>query len=478
MTAPGRPPRIAVIGGGISGLAAAHRLVELSRARAQPIDLHLIEARPRLGGVIATERSDGCIIEAGPDSFLSEKPAALRLCERLGIADRLVGTREAFRRTLVVRGGRLHPIPEGFVLLAPTRFWPLIASPLFTWPGKLRMALDLALPRGARGDESLARFVTRRLGREAFERVAQPLVSGIYTADPERLSVAAAMPRLLEMERTERSLILGMWRQQRRGSAVASGDSGARWSLFLSFDAGMQTLVDRLTQALPEGIVHLATPVQAIARDAGGWRVADHAPYDAVILAVPAFAAAELLRGSDAALADDLAAIEYASIAIVSLVFDREAIPHPLDGFGFVVPSIERRALLAGTFSSIKFPGRAPATRVLVRAFVGGALRPEVVELDDDALLDLVRGDLADLLGVRAAPVLTRIIRWPRSMPQYAVGHLERGARIARRVPALPGLRLAGNAYGGVGIPDCIRSGEAAAESLLPPAGPNAAECD
>jgi oxygen-dependent protoporphyrinogen oxidase len=428
--------------------------------------------------VIATERSDGCIIEAGPDSFLSEKPAALRLCERLGIADRLVGTREAFRRTLVVRGGRLHPIPEGFVLLAPTRFWPLIASPLFTWPGKLRMALDLALPRGARGDESLARFVTRRLGREAFERVAQPLVSGIYTADPERLSVAAAMPRLLEMERTERSLILGMWRQQRRAAASATDNSGARWSLFLSFDAGMQTLVDRLAQALPEGVVHLAEPVRSIARDAGGWRVADHAPYDAVILAVPAPAAAELLRGSDAALADDLAAIEYASTAIVSLAFDREAIPHPLDGFGFVVPLIERRALLAGTFSSIKFPGRAPATRVLIRAFVGGALRPEVVELDDGALLDLVRRDFADLLGVCAEPVLTRISRWPRSMPQYAVGHLERVARIARRVQALPGLRLAGNAYDGVGIPDCIRSGEAAAESLLPPTHPHTVECD
>jgi oxygen-dependent protoporphyrinogen oxidase len=215
-----------------------------------------------------------------------------------------------------------------------------------------------------------------------------------------------------------------------------------------------------------------------VVRDAGGWRVADHAPYDAVILAVPAPAAAELLRGSDAALADDLVAIEYASTAIVSVAFDREAIPHPLDGFGFVVPLIERRSLLAGTFSSIKFPGRAPATLVLIRAFVGGALRPEVVELDDGALLDLVRRDLADLLGVRAEPVLTRISRWPRSMPQYAVGHLERAARIARRVQALPGLRLAGNAYDGVGIPDCIRSGEAAAESLLPPTHPHTVECD
>jgi oxygen-dependent protoporphyrinogen oxidase len=467
MTDARRVPRIAVIGGGISGLAAAHRLVELSRAREQPIDLRLFESNPRLGGVIATERADAFVIEAGPDSFLSEKPAALRLCERLGLIDRVVGTQAEFRRTYVVRGGRLHALPDGFLLMAPTQLWPLVATPLFSWAGKLRMALDLVLPRrhGA-GDESLTDFVTRRLGREALERVAQPLVGGIYTADPDHLSLAATMPRFLEMERAQRSIILAMWRQQRAAAAARDG-SGARWSLFLSFDTGLQCLVDRLAQALPEGVVRLGQPVRGLARTATGWRLDDGFDCDGVVLALPAHAAAALVGGADRDLADELCAIPYASSATVSLAFRREQIPYPLDGFGFVVPHIEHRALLAGTFSSLKYPGRAPAEFVLVRAFVGGALRPELVDLDDAELMARVRQELADLLGVQAAPALTRIARWPRAMPQYHVGHLDRVARIGQRVAALPGLQLAGNAYGGVGIPDCIRSGEEAAEALL-----------
>jgi protoporphyrinogen/coproporphyrinogen III oxidase len=463
-----RAARIAVIGGGISGLAAAHRVVELGRAQGQPIDLRLFEASARLGGVIATERRDGCVIEAGPDSFLSEKPAALRLCERLGLVDRLVGTQADFRRTYVVRGGRLHPLPDGFLLMAPTQLWPLVTTPLFSWTGKLRMALDLLLPRRGGGDESLSEFVVRRLGRQALERVAQPLVGGIYTADPDRLSLAATMPRFLEMERAERSIILAMWRQQRAAAAGRDG-SGARWSLFLSFDSGLQCLVDRLAQAMPEGVVRLAQPVRGLARTATGWQLDNGFDCDGAIVALPAHAAATLLRGADADLADELAAIPYASSATVTFAFRREEIPHPLDGFGFVVPHIERRALLAATFSSLKYPGRAPAELVLVRAFVGGALRPELVELDDAELTARVRRELADLLGVQAAPALSHIARWPRAMPQYQVGHLDRVARIGQRLATLPGLQLAGNAYTGVGIPDCIRSGEDAAEALLRP---------
>jgi oxygen-dependent protoporphyrinogen oxidase len=459
--------RVAVIGGGISGLAAAHRLVELSRARNQPIDLRLLEASPRLGGVIATERAGGFVIEAGPDSFLSEKPAALQLCTRLGISDRLVGTREEFRRTYVVRGGRLHALPEGFLLMAPTRLWPLVASPLFSWAGKVRMALDLVLPRGTGTDETLTSFVTRRLGREALERVAQPLVGGIYTADPDRLSLAATMPRFLEMERAQRSLILAMWRQQRRAAVTASQGSGARWSLFLSFDSGLQCLVDHLAQRLPEGVVRFGQPVRALERSERGWRIDGDVACEAVVVALPAPAAAPLLRRADGALADELAAIPYASSAIVNLAFRREDIPFPLDGFGFVVPHVERRALLAGTFSSIKYPGRAPAEFVLVRAFVGGALQPELLDLDDATLATRVRQELAALLGIRAQPELTRIARWRQAMPQYHVGHLARVARIGARLAALPGLYLAGNAYRGVGIPDCIAGGEDAAAALM-----------
>lgn len=457
------PARVAVIGGGISGLAAAHHLVELSRASGRAIDLRLFEAGDRLGGVIASECRDGFVIESGPDSFLSEKPAALALCERLGLTGRLVGTREEFRRTYVVHDGRLQVLPDGFLLLAPTRLWPLIATPLFSWPGKLRMALDLVLPRGDGGDESLGDFVRRRLGREALERVAQPLIGGIYTADPDRLSLRATMPRFLEMERTQRSIIAAMWRQQ-RATRRQTATSGARWSLFLSFDAGLQVLVDALAQRLPEGVVQLRRPVAGLARSAAGtWRVDDF-ECDAVIVATPAHAAATLLRPLDAGLGAELGGIEYASSAIASLIFRREDIPHPLDGFGFVVPRIEGRLLLAGTFSSLKYPGRAPAEYVLVRAFLGGALQPEALALDDGDLLAAVRGDLEALLGIRRPPQRSLLTRWPAAMPQYHVGHLERVARIAQRVAAQPGLALAGNAYGGVGIPDCIRSGEDAAK--------------
>lgn len=463
-----RVPRVAVVGGGISGLAAAHRLVELSRARGQRIDLALLEATTRLGGVIATECSGGFVVESGPDSFLSEKPAALELCQRVGLGERLIGTREQFRRTYVVRAGRLHALPDGFLLMAPTRFWPLLTTPLFSWPGKMRMALDLVLPRrGAIDDESLSSFVTRRLGREALERVAQPLVGGIYTADPDRLSLAATMPRFIEMERAQRSVILAMWRQQRRGARSAGDGSGARWSLFLSLERGLQELTERLAQRLPEGVVRLGQPVRALERTAAGWRIDGGLDYDTVVLALPAHAAAGLLGGVDAVLTDELAAIPYASSAIVNLAYRREDIPFPLDGFGFVVPHVEQLALLAGTFSSLKYPGRAPADHVLVRAFVGGALQPEMVALDDSELVARVERELAGLLGVRGQPALTRVARWPRSMPQYEVGHLERVARIRARLAAIPGLHLAGNALSGVGIPDCIAAGERAAEAVV-----------
>ncbi|MDX2170372.1 MAG: protoporphyrinogen oxidase [Deltaproteobacteria bacterium] len=466
-------PRVAVIGGGITGLAAAHRLVELAAAQQRALEVRLYEQAARAGGVIATERPDGYVVELGPDSFLSEKPAALRLCERLDLTGQLVGTQEEFRRTYVVRDGRLHPLPDGFLLMAPTRMWPLLTTPLFSWSGKLRMGLDLLLPRGPGGDESLSAFVTRRLGREALERVAQPLVGGIYTADPASLSLAATMPRFLEMERRERSVVRAMWRQQRQ--AARREGSGARWSLFLSFDGGLQCLVDALVARLPAGTLRCGLAVGGIGRAADGrWRLADGEPADAVLVAAPAPAAAALVRDLDATLADDLAGIPYASSATVTLAYRREDVPHPLDGFGFVVPHVERRALLAGTFSSLKYPGRAPDGTVLIRAFVGGALQPELVELSDAALLRSVRQELGELLGVRVEPLLSRIARWRRAMPQYQVGHLDRIARIRSRAAAL-GLHLAGNAYEGVGIPDCIRSGETAAEALFAglPAAPH-----
>ncbi|HEX9821254.1 MAG TPA: protoporphyrinogen oxidase [Methylomirabilota bacterium] len=459
--------KLVVIGGGIAGLAAAHRAVELARERSLRLDLALLEARDRLGGTIASERVDGFLVEAGPDSFLSEKPWALALCRRLGIEDRLVRTDDRFRKVFVWHRGRLHPLPDGFQLLAPTALLPFATSSLFSLPGKLRMALDLVLPRGGGGDdESLGAFVRRRLGAEALERVAQPLVAGIYTADPDDLSLTATMPRFVELERTERSIILGLRRALRR--APQPGTSGARWSLFVTFAGGMEELIGTLAARLPPGAAVLKQRASGLERVGARWRVATYEgagfEADRVIVATEAHAAARLARYLDPALATLLEEIPYASAATVSLGYRRADVPHPLDGFGFVVPRREGRALLAGTFSSVKYPGRAPDGHVLIRGFLGGMLNAEVLAEDDAALVGRARVELHEALGITAEPVLTRLHRWPASMPQYHVGHLARVETIERAVAALPGLALAGAAYRGVGIADCVRAGEAAAE--------------
>ena len=460
--------KLVVVGGGVTGLAAAHRAVELARERGLAVEVTLLEARERLGGTIASERTDGFLVESGPDSFLSEKPWALALCRRLGVEDRLVRTDDRFRKVWVWHGGRLHPLPDGFQLLAPTRFAPFVTSTLFSWPGKLRMALDLVLPRGTGGDESLGGFVRRRLGAEALERVAQPLVAGIYTADPDELSLAATMPRFLELERTQRSIILALWRSARR--APVAGTSGARWSLFVTFKNWMEELIGTLASRLPAGAVVLKQRVAGVERHGEGWRVAtDAGPFDAdrVIVGAESHAAGRMLRYVDPTLATLLGEIAYSSAATVTLGYRRGDVPHPLDGFGFVVPRTEGRTLLAGTFSSVKYPGRAPEGHVLMRGFLGGMLDAAVLQEEDAALVTRARRDLADALGIQAAPVLTRVSRWPASMPQYRVGHLARVDTIDRRLQALPGLHLAGGAYRGVGIADCVRSGEAAAERAL-----------
>ena len=525
------PARIVIIGAGVSGLAAAHRLVELCAEHERSVEVRLVEASGRAGGIIETERREGFLLEGGPDSFISEKPEALRLAERLGLASELIETNPLHRRSFVVRAGRLHPTPEGFQLLAPSRLTPFLTSKIFSWRGKARMALDLVLPRRAArhdasfADESLAAFVRRRLGREALERMAQPMVGGIYTADPELLSLRATMPRFLEMERRHRSLILAMWRAGRRerraqsngrdnapspqseaahtqdsahrpqggganaraGADAASRASGARYSLFLSFAGGMQRLVERLTERLPSSSLHLNTRAeslrfdprtkqwqvrlrrQAASESAGdaGERLPEMLTADAVCLALPAYAAASLLSEVDGELSAELSSIAYASTATVNLAYDRAAIPHALDGFGFVSPFIEGRAVLACTFSSVKFGGRAPEGYALLRAFVGGALQPEMFALDEEAMTQAVRRDLRQLLGIERAPLFARVQKWPRSMAQYHVGHLSRLAHIRQRLDLFPTLRLAGNAYHGAGIPDCIRSGETAAEEML-----------
>jgi oxygen-dependent protoporphyrinogen oxidase len=462
--------RVAVIGAGVAGLAAALRLTE----RDPGTEVMVFEAAARAGGTVATERSDGFLMEVGADSLLTEKPWGVGLAERHGFADQLIPTNPAERRTYVVHDGALHPLPEGFLMLAPTALWPLLASPLFSVRGKLRMGLDLILPRGSgRDDESLGAFVRRRLGREALDRVADPLIGGIYTADPERLSLAASMPRFLEFERRHRSVILGL----RAGtSAAVRHGAGARYGLFASHRAGMGAFVDEMVRRLPAGALRLRTPVEAVARDRERWQLlAGGTPIDAdaVIVCVPAYVAARLLASVDGGLARALEAIEYASSATVTLGFRAADVAGRLHGFGFVVPHTERRPLIACTYSSRKYPGRAPDGFELVRAYLGGARRPEMVERSDTELLGAVREELRALLGITAEPVLTHVGRHRRAMPQYAVGHLERVAAIERMVEPWSGLVLAGAALRGVGIPDCIRSGETAADAVLdapPPA--------
>ena len=464
--------RIIIVGGGITGLAAAHRLQERRQTEGLTSEVLLLEAGPRLGGVISTTCRDGFILESGPDTIFTHKPWALDLIKRLDLSNRVIGTTNAHRRTFVVRGGRLHPLPEGFLLLAPTRIGPFLRSSLLSWPGKARTALDLFLPRGRPGaDESLASFVRRRLGQEALDWLAQPMIGGIYTADPERLSLRATMPQFLQMEARHRSLILALRRQQSSTPRERRSDSGPRYSLFATLDQGLQVLVDALVKRLPEGTVRLRCPVTGIAREEKGWilRLGDgtNLEADGVILAIPAFQAAAVTRDLDAELTGELEAIPYASSVTINLAYRREEIPHPLDGFGFVVPACERRNIIACSFSSVKFAKRAPAGHALLRAFAGGALQPEIVEWDDEMLLRAVRRDLNELLGIRAAPLWSHVARHPRSMPQYHVGHLNRLAALEEALTRWPTLKLAGNAYRGVGIPDVIHSGEAAADALL-----------
>jgi protoporphyrinogen/coproporphyrinogen III oxidase len=457
--------RVVVIGGGISGLAAAHRFTELDPS----LPVTLIEASARLGGTLLTEDRDGFLLERGPDSFITEKPEAVALAKRLGLESQLIGTNPNHRRSFIVRKGRLRPVPEGFQLLAPSRIWPFITSDIFSLSGKARMAADLFLPRRrANGvaDESLASFVRRRLGREALERMAQPMVGGIYTADPETLSLRATLPRFLDMERDHRSLILAMLRKAR----AKSGTSGARYGLFLSFDRGMQVLVRALEQKMTKCEVKLNTRVASIERDRG-WRIksqkGDTIEADTICLALPAYVSAELLTNINETLAAQLNEIKYASTATINLAFHRDTIKHALDGFGFVVPFVEKRSLIACTFSSVKFPGRAKDGHVLLRAFAGGALQPEMFALEESEMLARVESDLRELLGVSGKPLFAEVSKWKNSMPQYEVGHLDRVAAIENSVRGLPGLALAGNAYHGAGIPDCIRSGETAAEKII-----------
>lgn len=502
ITLPDRPAgqdRIVVIGGGLSGLTAAHRCVERAGALRRPLELILLESKDRVGGAIWTERADGFTVERGPDSFITNKPWGVELCRSLGLGDQLIGTDPQHRRSFVVRQGRLFPVPEGFVLMVPNRLSPILTTPILSFRGKLRMLMDplqglvrwvadrFVTPKheDEGEDESLASFVKRRFGREVLDRLVQPLVGGIYTADPSELSMRATFPQFMADERDYGSLARAAVARARQARWAERHASGARYGLFVTLSDGMDTLPRTLAASLPPGSVRLNTSVRRVSRPDPGspWLVEllDGPPIEAnaVILATEAHASARLLDGYDPDLALRLREIPYASSVIVSIAYRRDQVTHPLDGFGAVVPALEGRSILAVSFLSVKFPSRAPAGTVLMRVFVGGATQPDLFDHDDESIEHLVRDELGSLLGASGEPLFVDIARHARAMPQYTLGHIQRVEAIRRQVARHSRLTLTGIAFDGVGIPDCIRAAEAAADATLTaladPAAPAAA---
>jgi oxygen-dependent protoporphyrinogen oxidase len=458
--------RIAIIGGGISGLSAAFALEELRRNTSVLVEYVLYESAPRLGGVLRTEHIDGCIVEAGPDSFLTEKTWATDLCRALGLSDQLIGSNDADRKTYILVSGRLIPMPDGLMFMVPTKIVPTVLSPLFSWKTKLRMARELFHLRNYGPDESVASFVKRHYGSEMVDRLADPLLSGIYGGEAASLSLRAVLPRFHDMEDSHGSLGRAMLAARKK---MSHAPPKPVQPLFTSLKNGMQKLTDAVVSRLSPTSLLTNAVVQDIQPEAGGWVVsagmkADY--FGGVILALPAPAAAQVLRTASPGLSAELAAIEYGSSITVGLGYDRgvrESLP---PGFGFLVPRSEGKRLLAATFVHNKFPYRAPEDRALLRCFFAGKNAEDVWHLADDQIVGIVRNELQQILGLRAAPVFLRVYRWKSAMAQYSVGHLDRLERIERLRQQLPGLALAGNAYRGIGVPDCIRSGRDAATEL------------
>ncbi len=459
------PKRIIIIGGGITGLSAAHRLLELIEKKGIHTEILLVEKTSNLGGAISTVKKEDYLIELGPDMFITNKPWAHDLSKRLGLESELIETNEAKRGTSVLWQNNLIPVPEGFLMLAPSKIMPFLSTPLFSITGKIRMLMDLIMPKKEINDESVASFVRRRFGQEALERVAQPMIGGIYTGDPEKLSIKATMPQFIEMEKKYGSIIKGMIKKNNKTS-----DSGARYSQFLSFKDGMETLVTTIESKLPKGSICLNETVKAISQEGDIWTIETNKrniDADGVVITTPSYHAGSLLNDIDPKLHQELSSIEYASSAVVILSYKREDITNDLHGFGFVVPNVEESNLIACSYASKKFAGRAPDGHVLLRAFVGGTLNSDICNLEDQIIIEEVAKELSTILGISTGPEFSMIERYPNAMPQYNVGHIAKIESINNELIKHRGLHIAGNAYGGVGIPDSVHSGEQAAEEIL-----------
>jgi oxygen-dependent protoporphyrinogen oxidase len=465
------------VGGGISGLATAFALLEQAAAGGLSIRCTVLESGSYWGGKIVTHRVGDLVTEAGPDSFLSQKPAGLELCAKLGLADQVINTNETGKKAFVWHGGRLHELPEGLVSFTPNQLGPFLRSGLFSWMGLARMGLEVLVPRGPSGsDESLASFFRRRFGAQAFERVLEPLMAGIYAGDAAQMSLKATFPRFFELEQQHGSIIRGMMAVKK--NAVSRPSGGSSRTMFVSLKNGLGDLVSALTARLTRQGAELR-----LGRRVDALRVRSHQPgrwmYDLIlddgsalsaeslVLATPAYVSAELLRPLTPIAGGLLEAIPYASTATVAMAYPTDKVAGAVEGFGFIVPRIEGRDLIAATWTSLKWPHRAPADRVLVRCYVGGVGREAILQSDDDLLIKRVRAELSALCGMTVEPDYVEVNRWWNAMPQYTLGHLSRLVQLDAALSRYPGLVLTGAGYRGVGIPDCIRDGKAAAGLVI-----------
>ena len=479
-----RPKKVVIIGGGITGLSCAYALQENSLKQGVPIDCVLIESESRFGGKITTENVDGFIIEGGPDSFITQKPWGLDLCKRLGLTDRLIRTHPVEKAIYVLSCGQLVPLPAGFQLMIPGQITPFLTTPLISPSGKARMGLDLIIPRRdfhAQHDESIASFVRRRLGEEAVSQFAEPILAGIYAGDVEKLSLMATFPQFASLEQQYGSLIWGAlmqrWDLSHRKKSTPAPQTEKPWSLFVTLKGGLSEMVNALIHHLEEHIVLTSCkkvtgvyPVASVAQKASQYAVCledETLVADSVVITVNATLASDWIKGWDAPLSERLKEIPYVSTATISLGFRGGEIKHPLNGFGFVVPRREGRKILAGTWTSTKFEGRAPQGCKLIRLFLGGGHQEEIVSLDDTALTALAMEEIHGILGITARPETTRIYRWYKGNPQYHIGHLDHIAQIEAAAAKHTGFFLAGSAYRGVGIPDCIHQGTETADRII-----------
>jgi protoporphyrinogen/coproporphyrinogen III oxidase len=477
--------RIVVIGSGVAGLAAGYALKEKLQGD-KDVEFLVLEKNSRAGGQIETVLEDGFVLEGGPDCFISDKPWAIEFAGKVGVDEQLVSTNSTASGTYIVKKGKLIRMPEGVMMMIPTKFKPFIGTKLISWPGKIRAAMDIFVPRRKNldEDEALSSFVKRRLGKEILDVLAEPLIGGIHASDPDTMSLASTFPRFLKMEKDDRSLIMAMFKSKRKMAKMMkdkpapdpSAPPKKRWTMFISFKNGMQTLTDALAKALGKDVLKLKTEVQRIDKiTLPGGKTAyklqvkgiGDIEADAVVLTSLAYQTAALVESFDPELAKPLSEIISVSSATVCLAYRAEDIPRELDAYGFLVPRVEKRNLMASTWTSSKWPNRAPEGFFLLRAFVGGAFNQEIVDKKDEDILTMIKTDLKDLMGITADPVKTRIFRWKKSMPQYSLGYPERIDKINERVAAHDGLFLAGASYGGVGVPDCMNNGRNAALEAL-----------